>query len=157
MDIELFLRQNEVDFQRFEHNAVFTIEQANQLDIEIPGLATKNLFLRDAKGRRHWLWVGAEQDELDLKSLSEQLLVKRLSLASAERLTKYLESEPGRVSLLDMFRARTGEVTLLVTQTVWNSLTLHCHPFENTATLAVNTQQLKPLLHTLDNEVVVLE
>ncbi|GEA59233.1 YbaK/EbsC family protein [Vibrio comitans] len=157
MDIEHFLKQQEVDHQRFEHSAVFTIEQANQLDMKIPGLPTKNLFLRDGKGKRHWLWIGSESDELDLKSLSERLLTKRLSLASAERLAIHLDSEPGRVSLLDIFKAQANKVTLLVTRAVWDSETMHCHPYENTATLQVNTQQLKPLLLSLNNEVLILE
>ncbi|GAM77964.1 aminoacyl-tRNA editing enzymes ybaK [Vibrio ishigakensis] len=57
MDIYQFLRDNQVSYQSFEHPPVLTIEEANQLDIEIPGLPTKNLFLRDGKGKKHWLWL----------------------------------------------------------------------------------------------------
>lgn len=156
MDIYQFLHDNQVSFQCFEHPAVFTIEEANQLDVDIPGLATKNLFLRDGKGKKHWLWVGAEDESADLKHLSEVLSVKRMSLGSSDRLAKYLSSEPGRVSLLDIFKAEPQKVTLLVTQKVWDSETLHCHPYQNTATLEVNTEQLKPLLLAMDNEIKIL-
>ncbi|GAM71288.1 aminoacyl-tRNA editing enzymes ybaK [Vibrio sp. JCM 19236] len=156
MDIYQFLRDNQVSFQSFEHPPVLTIEEANQLDIEIPGLPTKNLFLRDGKGKKHWLWVGAEDEHVDLNTLSQTLEVKRLSLGSSNRLAKFLSSEPGRVSLLDIFRAEPQKVTLLITQKVWDSETLHCHPYANTATLEVNTEQLKPLLLSMDNEVKIL-
>ncbi|ORT48543.1 hypothetical protein ST37_17410 [Vibrio sp. qd031] len=156
MDIIQFLTEHHVSFRHYEHTAVFTVQQANQLDVNIPGLATKNLFLRDGKGKRHWLWVGADDDSLDLARLSQRLEVKRLSLASSERLATFLDSAPGRVSLLDMFKAQSQQVTLLVTPSVWSSESVQCHPFDNAVTLEINTAQLKPLLQKLDNEVVIL-
>jgi Ala-tRNA(Pro) deacylase len=133
------------------------MEQASQLELTIPGVPTKNLFLRDGKGKNHWLWVGAENESADLQAVAAQIGVKRLSLASSERLMKYLYSEPGRVSILDMFQAKPNQVSLLVTQGVWESQWLQCHPFEHTATLAVDTQQLKPLLLGLKQKTQVLK
>jgi Ala-tRNA(Pro) deacylase len=156
MDIIQFLTEQPVSYQRYDHAAVFTVHQANQLDVKIPGLATKNLFLRDGKGKRHWLWVGADDDPLDLVTLAQRLEVKRLSLASNERLAAFLKSAPGRVSLLDMFNAQPYQVTLLVTSSVWNCKSVQCHPFDNAVTLDINMAQLKPLLQTLNNEVVIL-
>ena len=156
MDIYQFLTEQNVAFKRFDHAAVYTVQQANELRLPIEGLATKNLFLRDGKGKRHWLWVGASQDSVDLAKLAQRLGVKRLSLASSERLANYLKSSPGQVSLLDMFNAQPKQVTLVVTSTVWHSTDLQCHPFDNTVTLQVKTSHLMPLLGKLDNELVVL-
>ena len=49
------------------------------------GVHTKNLFLRDKKGRRHWLLVTLCEKAVDLKALSSQIGTDNLSLASPER------------------------------------------------------------------------
>ena len=62
MDIYAFLDQHGIAYQRFDHPAVFTCEQAQELRTPMPGKDTKNLFLRDEKGKRHFLvTVGHEK------------------------------------------------------------------------------------------------
>lgn len=55
VDISAFLDHHSIAYQRFDHPAVFTCEQANKLRRPMPGKDTKNLFLRDEKGKRHFL------------------------------------------------------------------------------------------------------
>jgi Ala-tRNA(Pro) deacylase len=59
MDLELFLRTHGIQPDRHEHPAVMTVEASERLVPKLPGAKTKNLFLRDKKGRRHFLltWV----------------------------------------------------------------------------------------------------
>ena len=40
-----------------EHEAAFTVEQADHLYGHLPGAHSKNLFLRNKKGNRHYLVV----------------------------------------------------------------------------------------------------
>jgi len=56
-DIYVFLEQNGVAYERFDHPAVYTCEEAEQLTPDMPGIHTKNLFLRNKKGDRHILIV----------------------------------------------------------------------------------------------------
>ena len=76
---------------------MFTVEEAKRLRGELPGGHTKNLFLRNKKGRM-WLVVCLEDREIDLKALGEQLESGRLSFASADRLMTYLGVVPGAVT-----------------------------------------------------------
>ena len=46
-----FLDQNQIPYQRFSHPPVFTCEEARQVAPDLPGADTKNLFLRDGKGK----------------------------------------------------------------------------------------------------------
>lgn len=55
MDIYAFLDRHGIAYRRFDHPAVFTCEQAAELRTPMPGKDTKNLFLRDEKGKRHFL------------------------------------------------------------------------------------------------------
>lgn len=43
------LNQLSIKFTRYEHEAVYTVEEADNLDIDIPGQHSKNLFLRNKK------------------------------------------------------------------------------------------------------------
>ncbi|MGF1727656.1 prolyl-tRNA synthetase associated domain-containing protein [Photobacterium nomapromontoriensis] len=135
-----------ISYQKYDHAPVFTCDEANSLNLYIPGAKTKNLFLRDRKGERHFLVVVSDEKQIDLKYLSEHLNVKRLSFASAERLSKYLRTEPGSVSILDVINDHQGLVELIIDQDVWSSLALQCHPFVNTITLVINLKDIEKLL-----------
>ncbi len=55
MDLDAFLREHGIDAARHEHPAVMTVEESERLVPKLPGAKTKNLFLRDKKGARHFL------------------------------------------------------------------------------------------------------
>ncbi|MDP7179531.1 MAG: prolyl-tRNA synthetase associated domain-containing protein, partial [Verrucomicrobiota bacterium] len=50
-----FLEEQDIRYQREDHQPVFTVEESKALNLELQGGATKNLFLRDKKGKRHFL------------------------------------------------------------------------------------------------------
>ena len=89
-DIYEFLDANNVSYERHDHQAVFTVEESKILSPELNGASTKNLFLRDKKGLRHFLVTVLEDKKVDLKALSYVLDSSRLSFASPERLKKHL-------------------------------------------------------------------
>ena len=53
--VEARLRELGIVYQISEHAAVFTIEELDLLSFDGQGEVCKNLFLRDAKGTRHFL------------------------------------------------------------------------------------------------------
>ena len=55
-----FLNLHEIAYQRCDHPAVFTVEEANRLVPDLPGFHTKNLFLRDKKAAHYFLLVCAD-------------------------------------------------------------------------------------------------
>ena len=89
---KVFARLEElgVSYEVTEHPAVFTIGEMDALGLTAKGEVCKNLFLRDAKGRRHFLVVVPGEARADLRALAAQLESSKLSFASAERLEKYL-------------------------------------------------------------------
>ena len=54
---EQFQRLDELGIahKTIHHEALFTVEQSQNIRGKIPGAHNKNLFLRDAKGKRHFL------------------------------------------------------------------------------------------------------
>ena len=74
------------------------MEDMDRLGLPAKGILCKNLFLRDSKGKRHFLVTCDEAKKVDLKSLARQLGTGGLSFASEERLEKYLGLKQGSVT-----------------------------------------------------------
>jgi len=95
MDIYAFLAQHSIAYERCDHPAVFTCEEAEKLVPNLPGGNTKNLFLRDKAGKRHVLAVVPHEKNVDLKTFAAAIGMKGVSFASPERLLNHLGVTPG--------------------------------------------------------------
>ncbi|MEZ4754982.1 MAG: YbaK/EbsC family protein [Bdellovibrionota bacterium] len=71
MNILKFLDDNNIEYRKFDHQPVFTIEDCKEL--QGAGAATKNMFLRDKKGKRHIFLAVPENKQVDLKALTKEL------------------------------------------------------------------------------------
>ena len=78
-----FLDANHFTYQRTEHPAVFTCEEAELHRPNLPATSTKNLFLCDKKARRFFLAVTACEKTVKLDELALQLGVLHLRLGIA--------------------------------------------------------------------------
>ncbi len=131
-----FLDTHNIPYERFDHEAVFTCEQANELCPAMPGQPIKNLFLYDKRTEQHFLVVVPNDKRVDLKELKTQLKVPNLSFASEERLKKYLGVEPGSVTILGLIND-TAQALTVILDTQLKDKALQCHPLVNTATLVI--------------------
>lgn len=145
-DIYAFLEAHGIPYERLDHPPVFTVEEASRLVPPGPGASTKNLFLRDEKGRRHFLVTVAHDKQADLKRLAGVLGSTKLSLGSPERLAKYLGVQPGAVTILALINDPDRQVEVFIDQDLWQSAALRCHPLVNTATLIVPWEGLERFL-----------
>jgi len=107
MDLDAFLAKHGVAAVRHSHPAVMTVEESERLVPKLPGAKTKNLFLRDKKGARHFLVTVPHDLPVDLNALGTVLGAGRLGFASPERLAKHLGITPGSVSLLALVNDAT--------------------------------------------------
>ena len=135
------------------HEALYTVEQAKQVVYDIPGAHTKNLFLRNKKGRMVLLVV--EQDTMiDLKSLRDKLEITggHLSFASTERLTSYLGVVPGSVSPLALINDHSKSVTVYFEKDLLNQEWIYLHPCRNTHTTRMRCDDLLKLVESWDHK-----
>ena len=140
-----------IGYELFEHPAVTTIEEMDTfLDSQtaadgarISPFVVKNLFLRDAKGRRHFLVVLDKEKRADLKKLAAEIGSTPLGFASAERLQKYLGLVPGEVTPLAVLNDIAHAVEVLLDADVAARPCVGVHPNDNTATLLLATADLK--------------
>lgn len=146
MNLERFLQQHGIAPARHEHPAVMTVEESERLVPKLPGAKTKNLFLRDKKGKRHFLVTAPHDLAVDLGALGAALGAGRLSFASPERLQMHLGLTPGAVSLLGLVNDEARAVEFVIDRALWNAEAVHAHPLVNTATMVVAHADLERFL-----------
>lgn len=138
-----FLLENKIDFTRFDHQAVFTCEQAAALLEQVPGKHSKNLFLTDKNQENFYLVSTSVEKRVNLKALAELIGSKKLSFASAQRLQEYLGVEPGSVTLLGLINDLTHKLKVYIDSELWSARTIQCHPLINSSSIVISPDQLK--------------
>jgi Ala-tRNA(Pro) deacylase len=140
------LDQLQISYTRYDHPPVFTCDQAYAAIPDDPAVQTKNIFLRDKRGRRHLLLVTSCEKAVDIKRFADQASADHLSFASPERLMKHLGVEPGSVTVLGLINDATNAVELYIDTDVWNTPRWRCHPLVNTATLVMSRSDIETFL-----------
>ena len=146
MSLEAFLREHGIEPERHAHPAVMTVEESERLVPTLPGAKTKNLFLRDKKGARHFLVTVRHDLVVDLNVLGTALDAGRLGFASPERLQKHLGITPGSVSLLALINDQAGAVEFVIDRALWVADAVQAHPLVNTATMVLVHADLETIV-----------
>lgn len=139
--------------ERFPHPPVFTVEEAERYWADIPATHCKNLFLRNAKGTRHYLVVLGHAKKADLKALSAKLGDDRLSFASPDRLMRFLHLTPGAVSPFGLIHESAKGVMVVLDADLPGSERIGFHPNVNTATITLRTADFLRFLEARGNVV----
>ncbi len=146
-----------VPFECFDHEAVYTIEGMLKLGLEGRDDICKNLFLRDSKGKNHFLVVVLGEKKADLASLSEKLGTSKLSFASDERLMKYLGLTKGAVTPFGVLNDGEKEVTVVLDKELVGMKRMGFHPNVNTATVFLSYDALMKVLENWGGKVAIIE
>src|SRR3989338_6106746 len=155
MDLFVFLEEHGISFDRFDHPAVFTVEESSKLP-SMPGAGTKNLFLWDEKGSRLFLVSVGHEKRVSLKDLGKILGAKKLSFGSPELLKQYLGVDPGSVTLLGLIHDVDHRVEVIIDQELWDAEQIQCHPLVNTATLIISHEGIEKFLEATMHKPVIL-
>ncbi|MEK7801798.1 MAG: prolyl-tRNA synthetase associated domain-containing protein [Pseudomonadota bacterium] len=129
----------------YHHEAVFTVAEANKISAVISGAHTRNLFLRDKKGRM-FLVTLRHNTPVDLKKLSDVLGVGRFSFGSAARLWENLGVTAGSVTPLAILNDRNQNVTLVLEEGMMAEESINVHPLINTMTVSLSPTGLMTIL-----------
>lgn len=151
-----WLQENGIPYRVIEHPALHTIDEMNRINLEQYGRVCKNLFLRDEKGRRHYLVVIRQEKTTDLKALGLQLGT-RLSFASEERLGKCLNLTQGSVTPLGVLFDQERQVEILIDEDFAGEPSVGVHPCDNTASVFLRFEDLLQLLCGHGNAVTLMK
>jgi Ala-tRNA(Pro) deacylase len=151
------LKKLGIAYVRHEHPPVYTVDQAEQYWEDIGGTHCKNIFLRNKKGKRHYLVILLSSKKADLTALERQLGEDRLSFASPERLMSYLGLEPGAVSPFGLINDSKKEVQVIIDRDLRRAEIVNFHPNVNTATVSIDFMDFEKFLAWCRNIVRYLQ
>ncbi|MBU1385959.1 MAG: prolyl-tRNA synthetase associated domain-containing protein [Alphaproteobacteria bacterium] len=151
-----WMADNGVTQTTHDHPAVFRVEEGLELKAALPGAHTKNLFLKDKKGRL-WL-ISARQDTvIDLKRAPTAMGSDRLSFGNEMLLYETLGLTPGSVTALGLINDIDRRVTFVLDQALWEADVVNFHPLTNTATTALAQADFRRFLTRLEREPIVID
>ena len=145
------LDELQIKYQLIKHIPIYTIEEANNLDIENKEYIVKNLFLRDDKKRNYYLVVIKSQKKVNLSDLMLKINSRRLSFASSDDLNKYLNLKKGSVTPLGILNDKNKVVTMIIDEDILKDNLIGVHPNDNRATIFMKTKDLIKLIELHGN------
>ena len=151
-----WMAEQGVDQATRDHPAVFTVDEGREIKAALPGAHTKNLFLKDKKGRL-WL-ISARQDTvIDLKAAPRTIGSDRLSFGNETLMFETLGVRPGSVTALGLINDVDRRVTFVIDKRLWDADIVNFHPLTNTATTALPQAAFRRFLHAIGREPLVVD
>lgn len=140
------LDQLGITYERFEHPPVATVDEAVRYWAPIEAVHSKNLFLRNKKGDRHYLVVAEHTKPIDLRTLAAQVGDDRLSFGSPERLMMHLRVQPGSVSPFALLNDAHRRVQPVLDVALRHAAFVAFHPNVNTVTVRLAGRDFESFL-----------
>ncbi|KAL4239010.1 hypothetical protein ACF0H5_003714 [Mactra antiquata] len=158
--LEQSLKEWEISFDAIEHPEVFTVEQALPHVGDIDGMFAKNLFLKDKKKKRLFLFCAPHDADVKLNDLSKLVGASGgLRFADESILKEKLGLTQGSVTVFGIINDKKKDVTLVLdkrfTDNTYNKL--YFHPMVNSATVGVTPDGLKSFIARCDHEPLIVD
>lgn len=137
-----FLDSLGIKYKRTDHEAATTMEACNEIDAVLGVVICKNLFLCNRQKTKFYLLMMPGDKKFKTKELSSQINSARLSFAGPEDMLKYLDIEPGAVSVMGLMNDKECAVQLLIDEDVLEGEYIGCHPCVCTSSLKMRTDDV---------------
>ena len=131
-----------IEYQRTDHERADNMEACFEIDRILGVLICKNLFLCNRQKTKFYLLMMPGDKKFKTKELSSQINSARLSFADPEAMLRYLDIEPGAVSIMGLMNDREKEVQLLIDEDVLKDEYIGCHPCVCTSSINLKTKDV---------------
>jgi Ala-tRNA(Pro) deacylase len=155
-DLLDYLDRLGVPHRTTDHAPVFTVAESAGIKETMPGGHTKNLFLKDRRGRLFLLSALAET-KIDLKALAKLFHADRFSFGAPELLLEALGVTPGSVTAFAVLNDELGRVSFLLDAALLAHDPVNFHPLSNDATTAVSPGGLLAFLEAAGHRPVIVQ
>jgi len=127
-----------IHYKKYEHEALFSVEDSENKRGDIKGSHTKNLFLKNKKNK--FCLLSCEENSIvDLKKFSKSVNAGNFSFAREQYLLEYLGIKPGSVSPYALLNDMDNKITFYLESKLYNSNKINFHPLINTTTITILT------------------
>ena len=157
-EVYAHLDSRRIPYEITEHKAVYNMAEAAEISLPYPEFEAKNLFVRDDKKRNYYLITVIGSKRVDLKEFKKKQGTRSLTFASAEELLQFLKLTPGGVTPLGLLNDEECRVKLYLDKAFTEGEgIIGVHPNDNTATVAMKTEDLLTLLREHGSEIEIVE
>lgn len=135
-----YLDSIEVKYDAFDHEAVYTMQDCNEVDSKagLDIVHCKNLFLCNRQQTDFYLLLIRWDKKFKTADVSKQLEVSRLSFGSDERLMEMMGIEPGGVSPMGLINDSEKKIRLIVDNDLKDANKMCFHPNVNTSSIVMS-------------------
>lgn len=151
-----FFKEHHIDYKLYTHEAVFTVEEAHHLSEIIPGLHSKNLFIKDKK-KNYFLVSVLEKKRTDLKKLAKQYGQGNFSFCNPDELALLLKLTPGSVTPFGLIHDIKNKVTFLLDKDLTKNDLLNFHPLRNDMTVGISVEMFAYFFEKLGKTYHIIE
>ena len=140
-----------IEYERIDHEALYTIEACQGVD-EVLGIRIcKNLFLCNSQKTKFYLLLMPGDKKFVTKEVSKQIGSARLSFGPENYMEEFLNITPGSVSVMGLMNDEENRIQLLIDRDVLSEEYFGCHPCINTSSLKMKTadviEKFLPAVH----------
>ena len=141
-DIYRIFDELNIEYKVLQHEAVYTIDAAKDIDKGLGVEICKNLFLSTRHGTEFYLLFMKGSKKFNTGKVSKQVGVPRMSFASDEKMQELLGVKPGSVTPLGLLNDKENKVNFIIDADVCEEEYVSMHPLVNTATVLIKTEDL---------------
>ena len=155
---ELLRMLDELGFQTrtYQHEAVFTVEESERVTDSIPGAHTKNLFVKDKKGK-FFLIIAGNRVRISLNRIHGLIGASgRVSFANEAMLMELLGVKPGSVNAFAPVNDTENQVSVVIDAPLLENELINCHPLINEMTTTIFREDLLKFLSLVSHEPLIV-
>ena len=156
MNIYETLDKLNIKYDEVEHDAVYTVEDAQNLDIadKVQGIGCKNLFLKDSRGK-YFLAILPEDKKMRINEIAKIANATHMSFAKEEELMEILKLTRGCVSPFGIINDKDNLVMLVIDSELQANKLLF-HPNRNTATVSIHFDDLVTFINSEKHNYILM-
>lgn len=145
-----FLTENNVNYEKFSHEAVSSIDECRKIEETIGAEICKNLLIRNTPGTAYFLLSMKGNKPFVTKDISKKLCVSRLSFVSAEEMQTLVDTAPGSLGIFSLLFDKDKKIRFAADRDLLENEFICFHAGINTCTLKIKTadvfEKLLPLI-----------
>ena len=152
-EIYKYLNDRKINYEITNHQAVYNMDELDDVDLPYKEFDAKNLFVGDDKKNNYYLITVKWDKRVDLKEFRKKYHTSPLSFAKEEELLSILNLTSGFVSHLGLLNDKKKKTIFFIDNYFEDNSLIGIHPNDNTATIWLKAKDLITIIEEHGNQV----
>lgn len=152
-EIYKYLNDRKINYEITNHQAVYNMDELDDVDLPYKEFDAKNLFVGDDKKNNYYLITVKWDKRVDLKEFRKKYHTSPLSFTKEEELLSILNLTSGSVSHLGLLNDKKKKTIFFIDNYFEDNSLIGIHPNDNTATIWLKAKDLITIIEEHGNQV----